>query len=216
MATVLGIRSVGNSLLETYSDGSTRWFHPTGSGFYVPTRQSGGSGVTTGAGESGIGNGDTSGSNSAGSVSAPKDDYPWRNAPEDSLSPLRYSYRDCTDFVAWRINRDNGVTSSPWKYTWGNLRWQGPGGNGDAIGWRADWIRYGRKVDLPAAPGRIGWYNTGSYGHVCYIQAVASNGTVTIEEYNWQPYHQAYNKNLRTAAPGSTYYPDSFLEIPKS
>ena len=41
--------------------------------------------------------------------------------PDDyggGLSPLRYYYRECVDFVAWRLNRDAGVTSAPWKWDW--------------------------------------------------------------------------------------------------
>src|SRR4051812_28085855 len=38
-----------------------------------------------------------------GVVSA-ADDYPWPNANPNSLSPLRFNYRNCTDFVAWRLN----------------------------------------------------------------------------------------------------------------
>jgi surface antigen len=97
-------------------------------------------------------------------------------------------------------------------YTWGQLRLT----NGDAIGWKPDWQAHGWGVSSSPSPGTLGWYGSkaGSAGHVCYIQAVAGDGTVTIEEYNWQPYHQAYNKDLRTAAPGSAYYPDAFLAMP--
>lgn len=213
MVHPVSIRAMGNNLIEYYSDGSTRLFAASAGGFYLPRGHQNATTVPTGAGETSVDNSDGGGS-TPGTVTAATDDYPWPRAPEDALSPLRYSYRDCTDFVAWRINRDNGITHSPWKYTWGNLRWQGPGGNGDAIGWKADWVRYGRAVDLPAAAGLIGWYGSkaGAYGHVNYVQAVAADGTVHLEEYNWSPNHQAYNQ--RDAAPGSAYYPDSFLAIP--
>ena len=47
------------------------------------------------------------------------DDYPWfaelsRNQG-GGLSPLNYYYRECVDFVAWRLNRDAGTTTAPFK-----------------------------------------------------------------------------------------------------
>ena len=58
-----------------------------------------------------------SGSYAVYTVRAEGDDYPWWNElPDDyggGLSPLRYYYRECVDFVAWRLNRDAGVTSAP-------------------------------------------------------------------------------------------------------
>jgi surface antigen len=213
MVAVVGIRTVGNNLLETFSDGSVRWFRPTTTGFFIPTSREGGSAGATGAG-GGEDQAPPPSTGTPGSVAAPVNDYPWPNAPQDSMSPLRYSYRDCTDFAAWRINRDLGATSAPWMYTWGQLRLT----NGNAVGWRADWQTHGWGVSTSPKAGTIGWYGLAAwaqaYGHVCYIQHVAADGTVTIEEYNWAPYHQAYNTSLRTAAPGSAYYPDAFLDMP--
>ena len=70
--------------------------------------------------------------------SAEGDDYPWWNeTPDDyggGLSPLRYYYRECVDFVAWRLNRDAGVTSAPWRWDWGNLA------SGSAYAWADEWV----------------------------------------------------------------------------
>jgi hypothetical protein len=59
-----------------------------------------------------------SGSYAIYTVKAEGDDYPWWDqVPDDyggGLSPLRYYYRECVDFVAWRLNRDAGVTSAAW------------------------------------------------------------------------------------------------------
>jgi surface antigen len=206
MVTTTGIRQVGSNLVAYRSNGTQRFFVPTPGGLYLPTTSPG---VPTGAG-GGEDQAPPPTGAPAGSVAAPVDDYPWPNAPQDAFSPLRYSYRDCTDFAAWRINRDLGDTSAPWMYTWGQLRLT----NGDAIGWKHDWELHGWQTSTTPHAGWLGWYGSGTAGHVCYIQAVAGDGTVTIEEYNWQPYHQAYNKNLRTAAPGSTYYPWAFLAMP--
>ena len=38
------------------------------------------------------------------------DDYPFKNAPVDALDPYDLAFDECTSYVAWRINRDNGTT----------------------------------------------------------------------------------------------------------
>lgn len=208
MPSIVTLQRAGNKLLARYDDNSNRFFLRTPNGFYIPGPYT--DSVPTGSGGEQQVSAPTGAS--PGSVAAPVDDYPWPNAPVLDLSPLRYSYRDCTDFAAWRINRDLGTTSAPWMYTWGQLRLT----NGNAIGWRPDWLTHGWGVSTTASPGTIGWYGTkaGSQGHVCYIQAVAGDGTVTIEEYNWLPFSQAYNTNLRTQHPTDALYPDAFLAMP--
>lgn len=209
-ATIAHLSRAGNNILARYSDGTTQLFAPTAGQLWVPGPHTF-AGVSTGAG-GGEDQTTTATGATPGSVAAPVDDYPWPNAPQNDFSPLRYSYRDCTDFAAWRINRDLGCTSAPWMYTWGQLRLT----NGNAIGWHDDWQTHGWGVSTTAKAGTIGWYGpkAGSEGHVCYIQNVASDGTVTIEEYNWLPYSQAYNKNLRTQKPSDSLYPDAFLAMP--
>lgn len=174
----------GNNLAVVNSDKTRDIYIPSVSGRWIPTEAV----ATTAQGNGGSGaiNTGTPTSTPAGSVAAPIDDYPWPNAPQNALSPLRYSFRDCTDFVAWRINRDNGVTSAPWKWTWGNLRYQGPGGNGDAIGWRGDWQLFGWPVDITPVAGCIGWLGSsaGAYGHVYYVQSISGSNMV-VEQYNW-------------------------------
>ncbi|AAT88685.1 conjugal plasmid transfer, ATPase [Leifsonia xyli subsp. xyli str. CTCB07] len=116
------------------------------------------------------------------------DDYPYKGMySEDDMSPLGYAYGNCTDFVAWRINRDAGGGAAPWKLTWKDLTPQG--GNG------ADWGNIG---NLPGwtytrrpVPGdvisirRAGVLgsSTSAVGHVGYVGAVDGSGTVTIENY---------------------------------
>lgn len=206
---LVSISRLGNSLIATTSTGGTITFIPA-RGLWIPVDDA--DNHEDGAGESGAGSSGGGTNTPPGSVAAPVDDYPYPDAPRNELSPFRYSYRDCTDFVAWRINRDDGVTAPPWKWTWGNLRWQGAGGNGDAIGWRADWIKYGRGVDLSAAAGRIYWMGTsaGAYGHVAYVQSV-SGGNMVVEEYNWGG-TQAYDtRTIPIPAIDSSH---SFLEMP--
>ncbi|MBD8535651.1 CHAP domain-containing protein [Plantibacter sp. CFBP 13570] len=120
------------------------------------------------------------------------DDYPWPNEAPDTegggLSPLRYYYRECVDFVAWRLNRDAGVTAAPWKWDWSTLTPMG----GNAIDWPDSWAKNGWATSLTPRAGSVAWWGTsaGSYGHVAYVQAVNPDGTVVLEEYNWgRPKH---------------------------
>jgi surface antigen len=105
----------------------------------------------------------------------PGDDYPWPSAG-NTLSPLGYYYRQCVDFVAWRLNRDAGVTSAPWKWTWSNLT---PNG-GDASQWKAAWEAHGWKTSATPVVGSVAWF-VGN--HVAYVNAIKGS-SVVIEEYN--------------------------------
>lgn len=183
MGAIKYVQEFGGQLIVADNNGNTQLLVPTGRGTWIPA--AGSRAIATGSGES---SGAVPGTTSTppGSMSATIDDYPWPDADEDAYSPLRYSYRDCTDFVAWRINRDDGCTHAPWKWNWGNLRYQGVGGNGDAIGWRHDWQVQGRGIDLAPAAGRIAWFGSsaGQFGHVAYVQSV-NGGMIKVEEYNW-------------------------------
>jgi surface antigen len=106
---------------------------------------------------------------------APGDDYPWRTAGY-GLSPLNYYYRQCVDFVAWRLNRDAGVTSAPWKWNWSSLT---PNG-GDASAWKAAWQTHGWKTSATPVVGAVAWF-VGN--HVAYVNSIKGSNVV-IEEYN--------------------------------
>lgn len=116
------------------------------------------------------------------------DDYPfWNQTPDDfggGLSSLGYFYRECVDFVAWRLNRDAGSTGAPWRWTWSNLA------SGSAYRWLSEWQRKGWFTSGEPVAGAVAWF---PYNHVAYVKAVNGDGTVTIEEYNQQSdhlYHQ--------------------------
>lgn len=197
MATLTSIRQIGDQLLAVFDDGSRAVGYPTSSGIFLVR------GGTSGTDPSG-------GGSTGGHQIDPADDYPWPNATINTLSPLGYDYRECVDFVAWRLNRDADVVAAPWKYTWGgNLR--PAGGDGDAIGWRHDWQLNGWPVDIDPVPGCVAWFSSevGVLGHVAYVQAVNSDGTVLLEQYNWGDKPHAYSTRTCTTAT-----PDSYLSIP--
>jgi len=139
------------------------------------------------------------------------DDYPWPNQKTTQqgggLSPLGYYYRECTDFVAWRLNRDVGGTTAPWRYRWSQLTPLG----GDAIDWKKNWTSHGWGVSKDPTPGSVAYWGAkgGPQGHVAYVQAVdPSAGTITIEEYNWGGKH---TYDVRTI---SSSVPDAYLAPP--
>ena len=112
-----------------------------------------------------------------GAATAGVDDYPayLRNAAQDSLfDPWLFYNRECTSFVAWRLNSRNGVAFRNW---YGGPRW----GNANT------WDDAARSVGIPVngtpAVGAIAQRDAGS-GHVAWVEAVNGNGTVTIEDYN--------------------------------
>jgi surface antigen len=137
------------------------------------------------------------------------DDYPWPNQKTitqgGGLSPLRYYYRECTDFVAWRLNRDAGITTGPWKYSWANLTPLG----GDAIEWKANWISHGWTISTDPVPGAVAWWGKagGPLGHVAYVQAVNPDGSVTLEEYNSGGKHAYDTRKLSSDRPETYLYP---------
>lgn len=126
------------------------------------------------------------------------DDYPWAGMV-GALSPLRYYYGECVDFVAWRLNRDAGVTSAPWLWHWGNMT---PGG-GSASQWQSAWYNNGWPVSGTPVVGAVA--DTGG-NHVAYVSAVYGDGTVLLEEYNYGTDH-AYGQRVIPAGAATYLYP---------
>jgi surface antigen len=126
-------------------------------------------------------------------VQSGENDYPWADAPTGgAFSPLRYVYRQCVDFVAWRLNRDAGSTQAPFKYDWGNLT---PGG-GNGRQWLPAWQAHGWPVSNVPIAGAVAY--TGG-NHVAYVKEVRADGNVVLEEYNYVPHEYS----SRVVSPGS-------------
>lgn len=110
------------------------------------------------------------------------DDYPWAYELSSSqgggLSPLNYYYRECVDFVAWRLNRDAGSYEAPYKYVWSNLT---PAG-GNASQWKGNWETAGWTVSSTPVAGSVAWWGR---NHVAYVKEVLDGGMVLLEEYNY-------------------------------
>lgn len=134
------------------------------------------------------------------------DDYPWYYELSEyqgaGLSPLNYYYRQCTDFVAWRLNRDAGYYDAPFKWVWSNLTPTG----GNASQWEYAWEQHGWTVSNTPIVGSVAWF--GWSNHVAYVKAVNPDGTVLVEEYNYVP-----NVYGQRTIPASSV--ESFLYPPK-
>ncbi|MGL4339056.1 MAG: CHAP domain-containing protein [Rhodoglobus sp.] len=126
------------------------------------------------------------------------DDYPFVGMGE-GLSPLRYYLGECVDFVAWRLNRDAGSVSAPFRWDWSSLT---PGG-GSAHSWRGAWASHGWPVSDVPVPGSVA---VTGYNHVAYVKEVRGDGTVLIEEYNYSGYHQ-YGQRVIAADSATYLYP---------
>jgi len=135
------------------------------------------------------------------------DDYParLRNAPQDSLvDPWRFYNRECTSFVAWRLNSENLVAFDDF---WRGAHW------GNASNWRAAARSLSIPVDDNPTRGAVAWWAAGSAGssrgHVAWVQTVGG-GAITIEEYN---YLHAGKYDTRTISSSSSLWPSGFIHI---
>jgi surface antigen len=127
------------------------------------------------------------------------DDYPWPDMlsrPQGGgLSPLNYYYRECVDFVAWRLNRDAGSTSAPFRWVWSNLA------QGSAYSWKRAWESHGWPTGSTPQVGAVAWAPGGN--HVAYVSGILGDGSVVVEEYNYAVDH-GYSQRIAPA--GSFYY----------
>ena len=135
------------------------------------------------------------------------DDYPSRlkNAGQDSLvDPWLFYNRECTSWVAWRLNSENGVAFHNY---WKNVHW------GNASNWKAAAKAAGVPVDDNPTRGSVAWWAAGSAGssrgHVAWVQVVG-DGAITIEEYN---YLHAGRYDTRTISDTSSLWPSGFIHV---
>lgn len=117
------------------------------------------------------------------------DDYPYRNGSWHQADPWGFYKRECTSFVAWRLNHRHGV-----KFTnhYKGAHW------GNAATWdnaaRATRVR----VDHTPKVGAVGQWNRGRFGHVAYVAGV-KGGTVTLEEYNRGGTHRYRTRTIKAS-----------------
>ncbi|WP_410812854.1 RICIN domain-containing protein [Micromonospora sp. 067-2] len=109
-----------------------------------------------------------------------RNDYPYAGSGVDQVDRWNFYTRECTSFVAWRINNDAHVnfTNQYGGVTWGN-----------ASNWANAARQSGVPVDTRPAVGSVAQFppnvdGAGSAGHVAWVIGVG-NGTVTVEDYNY-------------------------------
>ncbi len=95
--------------------------------------------------------------------------YSWCKPGDDWISPRGYGYRNCTDWVAWKVQQLIG---------------RGIPGLGDAKTWDDRAGAHGFQVDGSPEPGDAAVKNSGNWGHVAYVESVNADGSVNVSEYN--------------------------------
>ena len=85
-------------------------------------------------------------------------------------SPRGYGYRNCTDWVAWRL-QSLGIPDSKTR------------GLGNAKDWPANAQARGIGVGVSPQVGDAAVRTSGSYGHVAFVESV-SGSRITVSEYN--------------------------------
>jgi surface antigen len=115
----------------------------------------------------------------AASATAPRDAYPYRHAVKDVTDRWGFETRECTSYVAWRLNRDEriGFTTHFRGVLWWNA---------------AEWLRAAIAAGIPAdgnpAAGSVmvlqpGVSGAGPPGHVAIVVR-AVQGWVLVDDYN--------------------------------
>ncbi len=122
-------------------------------------------------------------------------DYPYASSTPDTVDSWNFYTRECTSFVAWRLNNDLGI---PFTNQYDN-----PAGNwGNAEHWDDAAASVGIAVDGNPSANSVAVWNpfvngVGSAGHVAFVMSVNGDGTINVEEYNWVSF--AYDQ--RTISP---------------
>lgn len=148
-------------------------------------------------------------------------DYPWDDITPGPgvyhVDPFKFYYGECTSFVAWRINRDLGVSENgPWKFA------NNTGGvnKGNGAEWKSAWEQLGWKISNKPVPGAVAWWGpgggegVGDAGHVAYVADVTGDGKVIIEEYNNSYYSPPGHKYTKRPEPVPATEVNAYLYPP--
>lgn len=119
--------------------------------------------------------------------------YIWTDANGQWYSDrYRFAYRNCTDFVAWKLDDTND--------------WYVGMSMGHAKDWKSWAENKNYTVDMSPAPGAVAWWDSnygGGYGHVAWVESV-NGDKVVIQEYNYS-YDGTYNRRTISKASVSGY-----------
>lgn len=124
--------------------------------------------------------------------------YPFGNP--NGIDPWGFYQMQCTSYAAWYWNIKLGRS-------W--YRGEGPTGTGDAANWPNLASRNNVSVhSSPKVGAIISWQRSSlmPYGHVAIVEAVNSDGTIDLSEYNWVRYSYSYRKNVNPSYYGGYSY----------
>lgn len=99
--------------------------------------------------------------------------YPWANVPFPNSIPDPWGMykRQCVSYTAWKV-ANSGRHMPYW------------GGRGNAKNWDDNARAAGIPVDGNPRVGDVAVSNSGTYGHVMYVEAVYGDGTIYVSQYN--------------------------------
>lgn len=114
--------------------------------------------------------------------------YPWASVPFPNSMPDPWGMykRQCVSYTAWKV-ASSGRHMPYW------------GGRGNAKLWDDNARRAGIPVDGNPHPGDVAVSNSGTFGHVMYVEAVHGDGTISISQYN-AGWDGKYSEGRRKAA----------------
>jgi surface antigen len=157
---------------------------------------------------------------------ANEDDYPFQNATIDVADPYEFFFRECTSYIAWRVNQRAG-TIDPEYPSFNNTMDSGlcddePGCYwGEAAHWYENATSLGLTFDSAPRVGDVAQWVNGcggscASGHLAYVEHVGTNGDIVVSEYDFPVIvggvdHQF---NIRAISGDSKYYPEHFIRIP--
>lgn len=112
--------------------------------------------------------------------------YPWDNVPfPNTLSdPWGMYKRQCVSYAAWKVS-----SSGRYMPYWG--------GRGNAKLWDDNARSAGVPTGTTPKVGSVAVSNSGTYGHVMYVEVVHVDGTITVSQYNasWDGRYSVARRN---------------------
>ncbi|MFC5181802.1 CHAP domain-containing protein [Actinomadura harenae] len=127
---------------------------------------------------------------SSGGNQSPRNDY--------DGNARGFAQNNCTAFAAYRIASRLGVSN--FSNSWGGTTW------GNAGTWDDAARRVGVTVNTTPSVGAIAVNDVHKVGHVAYVNAVYSDGSFDVEEYNWNnPLAYGTRSHLRVSSADTAF-----------
>jgi len=137
-----------------------------------------------------------SGGASCTNPSNPYDLYDWGETISGVFHPYResggYEYRNCTDYVAWKLE-SLGVAASTVNGLGNGGQWYSNAPSGERSSTPLPW-------DAAVVPGNP--------GHVAFVESVNTDGTITVSEYNHDTHGDGDTRTATASSMGFTEFVD--------